>query len=60
MAHAVVLQATHEGLTDAEAQRRLGIYGPNSLPEKRRRAARAVDGCAVLGCGCAAAATRMP
>ena len=32
------LQATHKGLTQAEADKRLAEYGPNMLPESTRNA----------------------
>ena len=32
-----LLQATEAGLTDAEAQNRIGIFGPNKLEEKKEK-----------------------
>jgi H+-transporting ATPase len=32
-----LLQCTDEGLTDAEATNRIGIFGPNKLEEKKEK-----------------------
>jgi H+-transporting ATPase len=32
-----LLQCTDEGLTDAEAENRIGIFGPNRLEEKKEK-----------------------
>jgi len=32
-----LLQCTDQGLTEAEAQNRLGIFGPNKLEEKEEK-----------------------